>query len=92
MVGVQFWLAGRTHRILNLGWLAATIVTAVVATAVGLVIASNTDGLQSARQRGSDATAELSSARILALRAQADESLALIARGSGTSFAQDFKK
>jgi hypothetical protein len=92
MVGVQFWLARRTHRILNLGWLAATIVTAVVGTAVGLVIASNTAGLQSARQRGSDATAELSSARILAVRAQADESLALIARGSGTSFTQDFNE
>jgi hypothetical protein len=92
MIGLQFWLAGRTHRILNLGWLAATIVTAAVATAVGLVITSNTDGLQLARQRGSDATAELSTARILALRAQADESLALIARGSGTSFAQDFQE
>jgi hypothetical protein len=92
MVGVQFWLVRRTHRILNLGWLAATIVTAVVGTAVGLVIASNTAGLQSARQRGSDATAELSSARILAVRAQADESLALIARGSGTSFTQDFNE
>ena len=92
VIGVQFWLAGRTHRVLNLGWLAATIVTAVVATAVGLVIASNTDGLHSARQRGSDATAELSSARVLAVRAQADESLALIARGSGTGFTQDFNE
>jgi hypothetical protein len=77
---------------LNLGWLAATMVTAVVAIAVGLVITSNTDGLQSARKRGSDTTAELSAARILALRAQADESLALIARGSGTSFAQDIEE
>ena len=92
MIGVQFWLAGRTHRMLNLGWLAATMVTAVVAIAVGLVITSNTDGLQSARKRGSDTTAELSAARILALRAQADESLALIARGSGTSFAQDIEE
>jgi hypothetical protein len=92
MIGVQFWLAARTRRILNPGWLAATIVFAVLATAVGSVLASSRDGLQSARQRGSDATAELSSARILAVRAQADESLALIARGSGTSFAQDFNE
>ena len=78
MIGVQFWLAARTRRIVNPGWLAATIVFAVLATAVGLVLTSSRDGLQSARQRGSDATAELSSARILAVRAQADESLALI--------------
>ena len=92
MVGVQCWLARRTRRILNLGWLAATIVAAVAATAVAVVIVSNSRDLQSARQRGSDATAELSSARILAVRARADESLVLIARGSGTSFLTDFNE
>ena len=90
MVGVQLWLARRTHRILNLGWLAATVIVAAVAAAVGVVIVSNSDNLASARRQGSDATAQLASARILAVRAQADESLALIARGSDTSFSKDF--
>jgi hypothetical protein len=90
MVGLQLWLAKRTHRILNLGWLAATVIIAAVAAAVGAVIASNSHNLESARRQGSDATAQLASARILAVRAQADESLALIARGSDTSFSKDF--
>jgi hypothetical protein len=92
MVSVQFWLARRTHRILNLGWLAATVITAAVAATVGAVIASNSHNLESARRQGSDATAQLASARILAVRAQADESLALIARGSDTSFFKDFEE
>ena len=90
MVGVQFWLAKRTRRTLNLGWLAATVIVAAVTAAVGAVIMSNSHNLESARRQGSDATAQLASARILAVRAQADESLALIARGSGTSFSKDF--
>ncbi len=92
MIGVQFWLARRTHRILNLGWLAATVITAAVAVLVGAVIASNSHNLDAARRRASDPTAQLSSARILAVRAQADESLALIARGSDTSFSKDFEQ
>ena len=90
MVGVQLWLAGRTHRILNLGWLVATITIVAVAALVGTAIASNSHHLRAARQRGSDPAAQLSSARILAVRAQADESLSLIARGSGATFSQDF--
>jgi hypothetical protein len=92
MVGVQFWLARRTHRTLNLGWLAATVITAGAAVLVGAVIASNSHNLDAARRRASNPTAQLSSARILALRAQADESLALIARGSGTTFSEDFNE
>ena len=90
MLGVQFWLARRTRRILNLGWLAAAVIVAAVTAAVGVVIASNSRNLESARRQGSGATAQLASARILAVRAQADQSLALIARGSGSSFSEDF--
>jgi hypothetical protein len=90
MVGVQFWLARRTHRILNLGWLVATVAVVAVGILVGAIIASNSRNLKAARQHGSDPVAQLSSTRILAVRAQADESLALIARGSGATFSQDF--
>jgi hypothetical protein len=90
MVGVQLWLADRTHRILNLGWLVATVTIVAVAVLVGTVMASNSHHLRAAQQRGSDPAAQLSSARILAVRSQADESLSLIARGSGATFSQDF--
>ena len=39
---------------------------------------------------GSDSVQVLSAARILALRAQADESLALVARGGGDQYLTDF--
>jgi hypothetical protein len=90
MVITQFWLARRTRRTFNLGWLAATVVIAALAIMVTGATTSNSHNLESARRLGSDATGELSSARILAVRAQADESLALIARGSGLGFSQDF--
>jgi hypothetical protein len=92
IVGVQFWLARKTHRIFNLGWLVATVTVVAFAVLVGAVIASNSQNLDAARRRGSDPAAQLSSTRILAVRAQADESLALIARGSGATFSEDFNE
>ena len=92
MIGGAVLAGARTRRILNQVGSPPQSSSLYSQTAVGLVLTSGSDDLQSARQRGSDATAELSSARILAVRAQADESLALIARGSGASFAQDFNE
>ena len=43
-----------------------------------------------AQRDGSDSVQILSAARILALRAQADESLALVARGGGDQYVTDF--
>ena len=43
-----------------------------------------------AQRMGSDSVQVLSAARILALRAQADESLALVARGGGDQYLTDF--
>ena len=61
--------------------------TVLVVVVLGVWVArrnaSAQDALATAQRDGSDSVQVLSAARILALRAQADESLALVARGGG---------
>jgi hypothetical protein len=54
-------------------------------------LASQQSELLQAQRRGSDALQVLSTSRILLLRVQSDESLALIARGTGGDYLADFE-
>jgi hypothetical protein len=54
--------------------------------------AAGHDALHRAQQRGSDSVEVLSSARILSLRAQNNENLALIERGSGDVYVAEFDR
>jgi hypothetical protein len=80
------WLARRTHRYVNLP-IAAAAVVVLLTTIVGGVALSSASG--SASSTKSDAYAKtlaLSRARIAAYDARSNESLTLIARGSGDAF------
>jgi hypothetical protein len=80
------WLARRTHRYVNLP-IAAGAVVVLLTTIVGGVALSSASG--SASSTKSDAYAKtlaLSRARIAAYDARSNESLTLIARGSGDAF------
>lgn len=90
VVGAQVFLARRTHRVFNVPLVAATVVIAALATWVTIAMTSVKDALAQAQRDGSDAVQVLSAARILWLRAQADESLALVARGGGDRYVADF--
>jgi hypothetical protein len=86
LVLVQVWLARRTHRVLNLPLVAATL-----AVLIGLIAGFVT--LSSAAGRADDvgsgpytATVALASARTAAFDAKAQESLGLIARGNAGSY------
>jgi hypothetical protein len=89
-VAVQIGLARRTHRILNIPMALGTVL--LVGLAVwGLVAMTGEQArLGDAQRHGSDSVEVLSAARILALRAQADEGLALVARGGGAQNLGDF--
>ncbi|MEA2195979.1 MAG: hypothetical protein QOJ25_30, partial [Solirubrobacteraceae bacterium] len=79
-----------TRRVFNVPMLAATV--ALLAVAVwglsGLVAEQN--ALADAQQRGSDPVEVLSTTRILLSRAQSDESLTLVNRGSDAASPVDF--
>ena len=86
LVLAQLWLARRFHRRVNPGVLAATVVlvVALLASVVGLVrLADDVRGIRG----GSFADVNAASgARIGANDAKANESLTLVARGSGSAF------
>jgi hypothetical protein len=85
----QVFLARRTNRLLNPGLLGATLLAAVLLAWTLLAFSSSASRLSEARVKGSDPVQLLSSARILVSRAQVDENLALVARGSGTQYLDD---
>jgi hypothetical protein len=86
----QLYLARTTHRVFNVPLLAATasLVALWIWGAAALVGEQN--ALAQAQRTGSDSVEVLSTIQILGLRAQSDESLALIARGGGQSNLDDF--
>jgi hypothetical protein len=89
LVGAQVFVARRTHRVFNIPLVAATVVLAGLLAWVAIAMTSARDSLARAQRDGSDAVQVLSAARILWLRAQADESLALVARGGGAKYVDD---
>lgn len=83
LVGVQLFLARATRRILNPALALATALLLGLAVWCGVAFAVQHDALVEAQRTGSDPVALLTATRLLALRAQADESIALAARGGG---------
>jgi hypothetical protein len=81
-VAAQIWLARRTHRVLNVALVAATLVAVGVMVLPGVLLARRTDNLNQARRDGTDALMVVSSTRILAMRMRADEILELVGRGT----------
>src|SRR5262249_19875062 len=90
LVAAQVFLARRMHRVFNVGLVVATV--ALVGLVAWAAIAMVTAGtaLARAQREGADTVRALSAARIRWLRAQADESLALVARGGGGQYLADF--
>ena len=89
LVRAQVFLAQRTHRRFNVPLVGATLVLIGVTAWAAIGMASAHADLVRAQRDGSDSVQILSAARILWLRAQADESLALVARGGGAQYVSD---
>jgi hypothetical protein len=89
---VQVYVRRRSNRLLNLGLVAATVLVVGLLGWTLLRFASAHDALNRAQERGSDSVEVLSSARILTLRAQNNENLALIERGTGDVYVLEFDR
>ncbi len=87
----QIGVARFSHRILNLALVIASVLVVVLAVWVIAGLVSEQDALASAQRKGSDSVQELSAARDLILRAQRDDSLALVARGGDATSLADFE-
>ncbi|MGY4646184.1 hypothetical protein [Cellulomonas sp. URHB0016] len=90
LVVVQAWLARLTHRRLNAGLAAATVVL-LVATVVGAVVLGRASARADEARDGPYARAvAVSQALSLATDAKSMESFTLIKRGSGAAFEETF--
>lgn len=92
LAGCQLWLARRTHRMLNPGLLAASIIGLIsLAWLLSALTVARTH-LIAAQDQGSAPVEALAQADTAALQAHADESLTLIDRSGDDSFQRDFLK
>jgi phosphotransferase system HPr-like phosphotransfer protein len=90
LIHAQVYVAQRTHRVFNIPLVAATVVLVGLAAWTIIGMASARSAPLRSQRDGTDSVQILSAAHILALRAQADESLALVARGDGQQYLNDF--
>lgn len=86
----QLYLARISRRILNLPMLGATVILAGVSIWAVVGLAGEQAALLRAQRRGSDPVELLSATRVLLSRAQSDESLTLVNRGSDETDPLDF--
>jgi hypothetical protein len=86
----QVYLARTTHRVFNIPLLASSALLAALWIWGAVALVGEQNALARAQRNGSDPVEVLSAIQVLALRAQSDESLALIARGGGKANLDDF--
>lgn len=91
LTAIELYLYRLTSRMFNVPMVLATVV--VLALGVWMIVGALDEqhSLERAQQTGSDSVQVLSAARILALRAQGDEGLALVARGGDEADLADFE-
>ncbi|TDO68177.1 hypothetical protein EV651_10296 [Kribbella sp. VKM Ac-2571] len=80
------WLARRTHRYLNVPIVAGAALVLLTTVVGGVSLASASNSAKYTRSSEYERTLALSRARIAAYDARSNESLTLIARGSGDAF------
>lgn len=86
LVLAMIWVARRFKRRINIGLAAATVVLFLTWVVGSVVLASTGAGVDGIRSGSFTAVNDAAAARILANDAKSNESLTLIARGSGASF------
>ncbi|MFL6125543.1 hypothetical protein [Actinophytocola sp.] len=91
LVHAQRFVRQRTRRRINVGLAVATV--AALASVVWVLAASLgvMAKVQASHEHGSDQTKVLAAARINVLAARGDETLALVARGTGAEFEDNYK-
>jgi len=87
----QRWLARRTHRVLNVGLLLASVAGVVALAWLVVALTGGRADLLQATRHGSTPAETLAQAGIAALQARGDETLNLISRTGDSDFQQDFR-
>jgi hypothetical protein len=90
LVIAQRRLSRRFHRTWNVALAAATVVVLVVGVWAVVAMATQNSGVTDAQANGSRPVSAFTEARILALRARADDELTLLTRDSDTSYQSDY--
>ncbi|TCO48687.1 hypothetical protein EV646_104509 [Kribbella antiqua] len=86
------WLARRTHRYINLPIAAGAVLVLLTTLIGGFALAGASSDAADTHQGAYDQTLALSRARIAAYDARSNESLTLIARGSGDAYEQAYQE
>ncbi|MFI7062181.1 hypothetical protein ACIBL3_14450 [Kribbella sp. NPDC050124] len=85
------WLARRTHRYINVPIAAGGVLVLLTTIVGGLALANASSDASNTRTDAYDQTLALSRARIAAYDARSNESLTLIARGSGDAYEKAYQ-
>lgn len=91
LVLAQRWLSRRFHRTWNVALAAATVIVLVLGVWLTVALTTQTNGVNSALANGSRPVSTFTQARILALRARADDELTLLTRDSDPTFQADYR-
>jgi hypothetical protein len=90
LVLAQRWLSGRFRRTWNIALAGATVLVVVMGLWAGVALFAQNSSVASAERNGSGPVSTFTDARILALRARADDELTLLTRDSDTSYQKDY--
>ncbi len=90
LVVAQRWLSRRFHRTWNVALAVATVIVLALGVWFTVALTTQTNGANTAQVNGSRPVSTFTQARILALRARADDELTLLTRDSDTSFQADY--
>jgi hypothetical protein len=90
LIQAQRWLTRRTNRVFNIGLVAATAAAVLLVGWLGVSAVVSGSRLDASHRDGSAQVDRLVQARVAALQARADESLTLVARGSGGDFDKEY--
>jgi len=90
LVVAQRWLSRRFHRTWNVALAASTVIVLALGLWFTVALTTQTNGVNSAQANGSRPVSTFTQARILALRARADDELTLLTRDSDPTYQADY--
>ncbi len=90
LVLAQRWLSQRFHRTWNVALAIATVIVLALGLWFAVALVSQNSGVNTAQANGSRPVSIFTEARILALRARADDELTLLTQDSDSTYQSDY--
>jgi hypothetical protein len=92
LVVAQVYVRRHTNRVFNVGLVAATVAAVISLLWVMIATLGVISNVDDSRLKGSAQVDTLAQARIATLQARTDETLTLVARGTGKAYQEDYGK